>query len=79
MSAISTIEIWVENLKETPIWVFHGAKDEIAPITNSEALVKQLQAFGAPVKFTVLPEADHFILDTYHNPELYMWFLQHHK
>jgi dipeptidyl aminopeptidase/acylaminoacyl peptidase len=54
-----------------PIWAFHGAKDEIAPISEAEEMVKALKAVGNDVRFSVLPDRDHYILDVYENQELY--------
>ena len=30
-------------LKDVPIWVFHGAKDEVVPLKESEILVEELR------------------------------------
>ncbi|MBI9047966.1 MAG: prolyl oligopeptidase family serine peptidase [Anaerolineaceae bacterium] len=66
----------VEPLLELPTWVFHGAKDDVVPISFSEKIVTLLKAGGADVQFTVYPEADHDAwTETYTNPALYEWFL----
>ena len=68
------------NLKNLPVWAFHGAKDRIVPISESEKMVSALKACGGNVKFTVYPEAGHDSwTQTYNNPELYDWFLQHRR
>ena len=68
----------VAVLKNVPIWVFHGAKDKIVPPSESKRLVKVLEKVGGNVRFTVYPEAEHDSwTQTYDNPELYEWFLQH--
>lgn len=65
-------------LKELPIWVFHGAKDSVTPVTYSQAMVNALRKAGANVRFTVYEDADHDCWTaTYDNPELYEWFLRH--
>jgi predicted peptidase len=79
MSAISTIPVWASRLKEMPVWVFHGAKDDIVPVGESESMVNALKSVGGNVKFTMLPDRDHFILDAYEDRQLYEWFLQHKK
>ena len=76
MSAISTIPVWASRLKDIPVWVFHGAKDDIVPVGESESVVNALKSAGGNVKFTRLPDRDHFILDTYEDRQLYEWFLQ---
>ena len=62
-----------------PAWVFHGAKDQLVPLSESEDMVNAIKAAGGDVKFTVLPDRDHYILDIYENKQLYEWFLQHKK
>lgn len=66
-----------EMMKEVPVWAFHGAKDDVVSISESESMVNALKKLGADVKFTVYPEADHDSwTETYNNPELYQWFLE---
>jgi predicted peptidase len=61
-------------------WVFHGAKDPTVRVEESQRMVDALKAAGAEVKFTVYPEAGHDSwTETYNNPELYEWFLQHRR
>lgn len=66
------------SLAHMPIWVFHGAKDFVVPLSLSEQIVEQLNACGADkVKFTIYPEATHDSwTETYNNEELYKWFLE---
>jgi predicted peptidase len=67
-------------LAHTPIWVFHGAKDDVVPLAESENAVRALRAYGSQVRFTVYPEARHDSWTaTYSNPELYEWFLSHSR
>jgi predicted peptidase len=69
-----------KRLKDLPIWVFHGAKDEAVPLSRSEEMVKALKEEGADVKFTVYPDAGHDSwTETYNNPELYEWLLSHKR
>jgi predicted peptidase len=66
------------RIKHLPIWVFHGARDNIVPIEESEIMVSALRKTGANVQFTVYPNANHDSwTETYNNPELYEWFLRH--
>ncbi len=68
------------NLKDLPVWAFHGARDRIVPISESEKMVEALKACGGNVKFTVYPEADHDSwTQTYNNPALFDWFKQHQR
>jgi pimeloyl-ACP methyl ester carboxylesterase len=68
------------NMRHIPAWVFHGAKDEVVSVGLSEIMVKSLQKYNNKVKFTVYPEARHDSwTETYNNPALYEWFLQHER
>ncbi|HZL89739.1 MAG TPA: prolyl oligopeptidase family serine peptidase [Pirellulaceae bacterium] len=66
-----------EKMKGTPIWVFHGAKDQSVPIAKSEEMVEAIKKAGGNVKFTVYPEATHDSwTETYNNDEVYKWLLE---
>lgn len=62
-----------------PVWAFHGAKDNVVPPEESERMIGAMKKAGAKeVKLTVYPEANHNSwTETYNNPALYEWFLQH--
>lgn len=66
-------------LKSLPIWAFHGAKDPVVRLEESERMVDAFKRAGNQnVKLTVYPEAQHDSwTETYNNEELYNWFLQH--
>lgn len=67
------------KLATLPVWAFHGAKDPVVPVEESERMVNLLKKSGVrEVKLTVYPEAQHDCwTQTYANPELFDWFLQH--
>lgn len=68
------------RLTDIPIWVFHGALDNVVPITESGRIVEALRVAGANVKFTVYPEAGHDSwTETYNNADFYRWLLAQHK
>ncbi|MBI4325340.1 MAG: prolyl oligopeptidase family serine peptidase [Chloroflexi bacterium] len=65
-------------LKTLPVWVFHGAKDPVVKLDESERMVNALRQIGNNAKLTIYPEASHDSwTETYHNPQLYDWLLQH--
>jgi predicted peptidase len=70
---------WARRLAKVPAWVFHGTKDDLGPFERTKEFVEALKKLGAEVKFTPLPERDHYILDTYENREIYDWLLQHKR
>ena len=68
------------KLKDIPIWVFHGAKDDVVPPEMSENMVNALKAMGSDVKFTLYPDAGHDSwTETYENPEFWEWLLEQHR
>ncbi len=66
------------KLKKLPIWAFHGADDDVIDITDGQDMVDAVQAAGGNVKFTIYPDGGHDVwTETYANPALYEWLLQH--
>lgn len=65
-------------LKRLPVWAFHGAKDTVVPMEQSEALIQALKKLGnANTRLTIYPDAGHDAwTETYNNQELYDWLLQ---
>jgi len=67
------------KLRHIPTWIFHGAKDDVVPIKQSDDMYKALKPYGK-VKYTVYPEADHDSWsETYQNLDLYDWFLSQRR
>lgn len=68
-------------LATLPIWAFHGGKDPVVPVAESERMVNLVKKSGVrEVKLTVYPEAQHDCwTQTYANPELFEWFLKHSR
>lgn len=68
-------------LRNLPFWAFHGAKDAIVPVSESERMVAALKAHGCTnVKLTIYPQTDHDAwTETYNNAALYDWFLEYEK
>jgi len=71
--------VW--RLRGTPVWCFHGAKDNSVPHTESYNMINALKKYNpAEVKLTVYPDAGHDSwTETYNNDSLYTWFLSHQK
>lgn len=70
-----------EALKSLPVWAFHGGKDNVVPLSESERMVDLLKRSGVKqVKLTVYPNAGHDSwTETYNNPEFYDWLLKHRR
>jgi predicted peptidase len=64
-------------LKDVPVWVFHGEKDDLVDLSEGQKMVDALKACGGKVKFTIYEGVGHDSWTrTYENPELYEWFLK---
>jgi predicted peptidase len=65
-------------LCDLPIWAFHGGKDEVVDVSETEKMVAALEQHGAPVRYTPLPDANHQQCweQAYALPELYEWLLK---
>ena len=62
-------------LRSLGVWAFHGAKDTVVPLSESEKMVAALKKFGHPTRSSRSTPKLGMILDkTYDNPELYQWF-----
>jgi len=68
------------KLKNLPIWVLHGYKDDIVPFHNSEEMVDALKKIEGNVKFTTFTDAWHDCwTETYNMKEIYEWLLLQKK
>lgn len=79
MSSLMVTTAWASRLREMPIWAFHGEKDELVPVSDTQDLIHALTDRGKDVRLTILPNRDHYILDVYENQDLYSWFLRHKR
>ncbi len=67
-------------LKNIPIQIFQGGKDEKLPIEDAQHIVDTLRGLGGTVDFTVLPEGDHFIADeVYSDSKLQQWLISQNR
>ncbi|AUT02441.1 phospholipase [Nostoc sp. CENA543] len=63
-------------LKEIPIQIFQGGKDEKLSLEDTQQIVNTLRELGGKVDFTIFPEGDHFIADeVYTDSKLQQWFV----
>ena len=64
------------DLKDTPVWAFHGRRDEIIPVEVEQELVDALIACGGDAQITISPDMKIDVpYKVYENPEIYDWFL----
>jgi predicted peptidase len=64
------------RLKDVPVKAFHGAKDPVVPISESEAVVAAVKACGGSAELVVYPDAGHDSwTETYADESLWEWLL----
>lgn len=63
------------QLRDKPIWIIHGAKDDVVPPDQSRRMASELKKIGArDAHYTEFPHANHNSWDpAYATPELWTW------
>lgn len=70
----------VTDLKNIPIWAFHGLQDHVVPISETQKIVDKLQACDGNIKFTIYPDKRHDSwTETYNNKDVYAWLLKQER
>ena len=64
------------DLKDVPVWAFHGGRDVMVPVEAEQSLVDALNGCGGHAKITVNPDATINIrYEAYYSSELFEWLL----
>ncbi|HEV7505215.1 MAG TPA: PHB depolymerase family esterase [Thermoanaerobaculia bacterium] len=64
------------RLKNVPVWIFHGRKDDVIPVSWAEELGRRLERCAGNVKVTIYPDAGHDAWTrTYADPAVLEWLL----
>jgi predicted peptidase len=63
-----------ERVGKTPVWIFHGAEDDIVPVTESRRMNEAMKKVGAEVLYTEYPGVRHASWErAYDEPKLFPW------
>jgi predicted peptidase len=63
-----------ERVGKTPVWIFHGADDNIVPVTESQRMTEAMKQVGAEVHYTEYPGVGHACWNkAYDEPKLFPW------
>jgi predicted peptidase len=63
-----------QRVGKTPVWIFHGADDEIVPVTESQRMTEAMKQIGAEVHYTEYPGVGHACWNkAYNEPKLFPW------
>ncbi len=70
----------IRKYQHIPLWIFHGAKDDVVVPEFSMAIAERLKTVGKEVKFTLYPNANHNSWDSaFAEPQLLPWLFGHKK
>ena len=78
MSGIGN-KFWASRLSKIPTWAFHGAKDELIPVTETEEMVRAIEAAGGNIKVSINPERGHRPPSIEEHEQLFQWFLEQRR
>ena len=68
----------IYDIKDIPIWAFHGDADNVVPIEAEQKIVDTLEACGGNIQFTIFPGLGHDLdYRLIYNSDLYEWLLIH--
>ncbi len=57
-----------------PVWIFHGADDNVVPVTESQRMYAAMKAIGGEVHYTEYPGVKHASWEkAYDEPKLFPW------
>ena len=66
-----------KNLRQLPIWIFHGDADRTVPVEQSRRMSSALKAIGANVQYTELPGVPHNAWDpAYDRADVFTWLFK---
>jgi predicted peptidase len=70
----------VEVFKHIPVWVFHGAKDDVVPVAQSRDMVKALRKAGAKPRYSEYRQVNHESwVPAYQERDLLPWLFSHSR
>jgi predicted peptidase len=77
----ANIERYVRKASRVPVWIFHGAKDDVVNPQPDRDLISALKAVGAKnARYTEYPEATHNSWDNaFAEPDLLPWLFSQKK
>src|SRR4030095_6790824 len=66
--------------KQTALWIFHGAEDDVVPVHFSRQFYQKLKKLGADVRYTEYPGVRHESwINAFHEKDLLPWLFSKSK
>ena len=73
------LAIHAEDLKQLPIWAFHGLADPVIPTYHTTDMIPALEAVNPNFRCTLYEGVGHNCWDLAFTEELLSWLLEQHK
>ncbi|UCC79018.1 MAG: dienelactone hydrolase family protein [Candidatus Zixiibacteriota bacterium] len=70
---------WASRMKDIPIWAFHGRKDKLVPVSETEEMAEAIRKEGGSIKVSIDPERGHSPPSIAQHKELFEWLLMQKK
>ena len=64
---------WATQLKDLPIWAFHGAQDRAVLPTESKQMIDAIKQVGGQPRFTEVPDVGHDVWKVAYTKPLFDW------
>jgi predicted peptidase len=69
-----------KEIGDTPVWAFHGAKDEVMPVSESRAMFAALKATGGRARYTEYGALGHNAAEAvFANRDVVHWLLKQRR
>lgn len=69
-----------DNIAQTPVWCFHGARDNVVPASETRKMVAAIRQHTDNVRYTEYADGSHNVWDrAYNDPDLWRWVLQQRR
>ncbi|WP_295963564.1 prolyl oligopeptidase family serine peptidase [uncultured Xanthomonas sp.] len=63
-----------QRLRHVPVWIFHGAQDDVVLPHDDRKIVRAFKNLDADVRYTEYPQGNHNAWDaTYRDPKMWQW------
>ena len=66
---------WNAEVLTMPVWAFHGALDDVVPLTETVDMVKAIQRAGGNARLTVFGDCGHDAWTYAYDETLLQWLL----
>jgi predicted peptidase len=72
-------KLWASRLKNIPIWAFHGEKDGLISVNETQEMVEAIRAQGGNIRVNIAPQRGHSPPSAEEHEALFKWFLEQRR